>query len=57
MLSDYLKKGVAYINEERTKLSLMHTDRPLEINSISPNYRKLTSLTLNYCNMRSLKGI
>ncbi len=29
MLSDYIKKGEAYIDENKRKLSLYHTDQPL----------------------------
>jgi hypothetical protein len=29
MLSDYIKEGEAFIDENKNKLTLYHTDRPL----------------------------
>ena len=51
MLSDYIRKGEAYIDENKHNLSLYHTDRPLSLDYVGKQLRKITILTLNYCQL------
>jgi hypothetical protein len=57
MLDDFIRRGEAYFDQQRGKLSLSHPTTPLDLSQSCLHRKHIRSLSLNHCDLHSLLGI